>query len=134
MSHSLDSFALFAGGPYSNLEIGYIRGNVGAAGAFTPIAADTTTGFSIAASGSSDGIFSLTHPKCKFFMPLAARVRPTAIATVTEHRIVTFADDHDPKLGVLAFNTSEVHDGAASVLDPVDGSEIEMAFLYGFKE
>lgn len=126
----LMGFTLYASGPRTDLEIGYLKYEVGAAGAVTVVASDTTAGFSI--SAFSSGVATLTHPKCKFIVPLAKEVRPAVLATVTEHRVVTFADDWDPTTGSVDFNTSEVHDGAASVLDPVDGSEVVMAFLYGF--
>lgn len=125
----LQGFPLFASGPRTDLEIGYLKFEVGAAGAVTAVAAETTPGFSIAAFAT--GVSALTHPKCKFIVPLNKEVRPDVLATVANHRTITFADDWDPTTGTVAFNTRE-DDTASAVADPVSGSEVVMVFLYGF--
>ncbi len=122
-------FPLFASGPRSDLEVGYLKFEVGAAGAVTVVPGQTTAGFSI--SAFSTGVATLTHPKCKFILPLNKEVRPDVLATVANHRTITFSDDWDPTTGSVVFNTRE-DDTASAVANPVDGSEVVMAFLYGF--
>ncbi len=119
---------LYLSGPRNDCEIGYLKYEVGAAGAVTVVAGQTTAGFSIAAFAS--GVSALTHPKCKFIIPLVKEVRPATLATTTEYRFINFADDWDPTTGTVAFNAANAAD--AVVTTPVDGSEVIMAFLYGF--
>ena len=125
----LQGFRLYASGPRTDLEVGYLKFEVGAAGAVTVVAGETTAGFSIAAFSS--GISALTPPKCKFIVPLGKEVRPPTLATVADHRSVNFADDWDPTTGTVAFNTIN-NDNPPIVASPADGSEVVMSFLYGF--
>jgi hypothetical protein len=124
-----NSFPLFALGPYTNLNVGYLRATINntTVTVLQTAARKTVKGFNLVRT--TNGVYTITHPKCATCM-ISAVFRPTVAGDGMVPRIIAGAS---PIAGTAVLHLSATAAGAAA--DPsAQANEIDLFFLLGSKE
>lgn len=119
-----DAFPLFHQGPLSDLTIAYLSAVINGS-TVTQTAAQTARGFTI--TRSTNGVYSLVFPKCKF-CKIVPVFRPTAAANGMVPRVLS---NVSPTAGTATIELSATAAGAAA--DPAAAANVlDLIVLLGF--
>lgn len=127
----LDSFPLRAMGPRSDTAFASGKFDASSSGTVLTRDANTGSGFSITSVGS--GVYTFTHPKCRFSV-VSLWVAPATPETEANERTVVITPGADPTAGTLTFRTRRPSTEAvvASEQDLQDGDEVHFIAHLGF--